>query len=61
MTVSKLVEEGTQVKQGDYVADLDKSELFEKVQSEKEQLDAQLAEFENAKIDTALTLKRRKR
>ncbi|WP_421976911.1 efflux RND transporter periplasmic adaptor subunit [Roseivirga seohaensis] len=56
MTITKLVEEGTQVKQGDYVADLDKSELFEKIQSEKEQLDAQIAEYEYAKIDTALTL-----
>tara|TARA_R110000796_G_scaffold185330_1_gene301899 strand:+ start:13600 stop:15087 length:1488 start_codon:yes stop_codon:yes gene_type:complete len=56
MTVTKLVEEGTQVKQGDYVADLDKSELFEKIQTEKDQLDAQLAEYEYAKIDTALTL-----
>ncbi|WP_339700451.1 efflux RND transporter periplasmic adaptor subunit [uncultured Roseivirga sp.] len=56
MTVTKLVEEGTQVKQGDYVADLDKSELFEKIQTEKDQLDAQVAEYEYAKIDTALTL-----
>ncbi|MGW8122353.1 efflux RND transporter periplasmic adaptor subunit [Roseivirga echinicomitans] len=56
MTITKLVEEGTQVKQGDYVADLDKSELFEKIQSEKDQLDAQVAEYDNAKIDTALTL-----
>ncbi|WP_084362852.1 efflux RND transporter periplasmic adaptor subunit [Roseivirga echinicomitans] len=56
MTIIKLVEEGTIVKQGDYVADLDKAELFEKIQSEKEQLDGQIAEYENAKIDTALTL-----
>tara|TARA_R110001599_G_scaffold45036_1_gene133518 strand:- start:13421 stop:14953 length:1533 start_codon:yes stop_codon:yes gene_type:complete len=56
MTITKLVEEGTQVKQGDYIADLDKSELFEKIQTEKEQLDGQIAEYTNAKIDTALTL-----
>jgi len=57
MTVSKLVDEGTQVKEGDYVAELDRGELFEKVQAEKDQLTAQIAEFDNAKIDTALTLR----
>jgi multidrug efflux pump subunit AcrA (membrane-fusion protein) len=57
MTVQTLVEEGTQVQQGDFVAQLDRSELYDKTQTEKDQLDAQMAEYENAKIDTALTLR----
>jgi len=57
MTVQKLVEEGTQVRAGDFVAELDKSELYDKTQTEKDQLDAQVAEYDNAKIDTALTLR----
>jgi len=57
MTVQRLVEEGTQVRQGDFVAELDKSELYDKTQTEKDQLDAQVAEYDNAKIDTALTLR----
>lgn len=57
MTVQRLVEEGTQVRTGDFVAELDKSELYDKTQTEKDQLDAEIAEYENAKIDTALTLR----
>ncbi len=57
MTVQTLVEEGTQVRQGDFVAQLDRSELYDKTQAEKDQLDAQIAEYDNAKIDTALTLR----
>lgn len=57
MTVQTLVEEGTQVREGDFVAQLDRSELYDKTQAEKDQLDAQIAEYENAKIDTALTLR----
>ncbi|GHE64714.1 MULTISPECIES: HlyD family efflux transporter periplasmic adaptor subunit [Roseivirga] len=57
ITVQRLVEEGTQVQEGDFVAQLDPSELYDKIQQEKEQLDAQIAEFDNAKIDTALTLR----
>ena len=57
MTVQRLVEEGTQVRQGDFVAELDKSELYDKMQAEKDKLDAEVAEFDNAKIDTALTLR----
>lgn len=57
MTIQRLVEEGTQVRAGDFVAELDKSELYDKTQTEKDQLDAQIAEYDNAKIDTALTLR----
>jgi len=57
MSVQSIVEEGTQVEEGQFVAQLDPGELYDKLQQEKEQLDAQVAEFDNAKIDTALTLR----
>lgn len=57
ISIQRLVEEGTQVREGDFVAQLDPSELYDKIQQEKDQLDAQKAEFDNAKIDTALTLR----
>lgn len=57
ISVQRLVEEGTQVREGDFVAQLDPSELYDKIQSEKDNLDAQIAEFDQAKIDTALTLR----
>ncbi|MFT6054486.1 MAG: multidrug efflux pump subunit AcrA (membrane-fusion protein) [Roseivirga sp.] len=57
MVIQRMVDEGTQVKKGDFVAELDKGELYEKIQAEKDQLDAQVAEYDNAKIDTALTLR----
>ncbi len=57
MTVQSLVEEGTQVSEGDFVAQLDRGELYDKIQQEKDQLDGQIAEYDNAKIDTALTLR----
>ena len=57
LTVQRLVEEGTQVSEGDFVAQLDVGELYDKIKAEKDQLDAQVAEYDNAKIDTALTLR----
>lgn len=57
LTVQRLVEEGTQVSQGDFVAQLDVGELYDKIQAEKDRLDAEQAEYDNAKIDTALTLR----
>lgn len=57
MTIQTLVIEGTQVKKGDFVAELDKGELYDKIQEAQDKLDAELTAFENAKLDTALTLR----
>mgnify|MGYP005851160931 CR=1 FL=1 len=57
ITIQRLVEEGTQVKEGEFVAQLDPGELYDKIQQEKEQLDGEYAEYDNARIDTALTLR----
>ena len=57
VTISDLVPEGTVVKEGDYVARLDRSELDTKIkdiQSEIEKVETQLAQTE---IDTAIELR----
>lgn len=56
MTVQRLVAEGTQVSAGEFVAQLDPGELNDKIQAERDRLTAETAEYDNAKIDTALTL-----
>lgn len=56
MTVQKLVAEGTQVSAGEFVAQLDPGELNDKINAEKDRVDAEKAEYDNSKIDTALTL-----
>lgn len=56
MTVQRLVDEGTQVSAGEFVAQLDPGELNDKINAEKDRLDAEVAEFNSSKIDTALTL-----
>ena len=56
-TMSQLVPEGTVVKKGDFVAELDKTELASKmqeVQTEIEKIQTQLAQ---AKIDTTIEMK----
>ncbi len=57
LTVQRLVDEGTQVRKGQFVAQLDPGELYDKIQTEKDRVDAENAEYESAKIDTALTLR----
>ena len=57
VTISDLIPEGTVVKEGDYVARLDRSELDTKIkdiQSEVEKIETQLAQTE---IDTAIELR----
>ena len=57
LTISDLVPEGTIVKEGDYVAKLDRSELDTKlkdIQTEVEKIETQLAQTE---IDTAIELR----
>jgi RND family efflux transporter MFP subunit len=55
--VSKLVPEGTTVKKGDFVASLDKSDIATKMDQQQLDLDKQVAEYTEAKLDTMLTLR----
>ena len=57
MTIATLVIEGTEVKKGDFVAELDKGELYDKIQEAQDRFDSETTAFENAKLDTALTLR----
>jgi multidrug efflux pump subunit AcrA (membrane-fusion protein) len=55
--INKLVAEGTVVKSGDFIADLDKSELYNKMVEEKDQLIKEEAQYTQTQLDTALTLR----
>ncbi|WP_186758315.1 efflux RND transporter periplasmic adaptor subunit [Echinicola salinicaeni] len=57
LTIEKMVDEGTVVKKGDFIASLDKSELFGKISDGQNNLDSEVAEYEKTKLDTALTLR----
>lgn len=55
--INRLVAEGTEVARGDFIADLDKSELYNKFVEEKDQLTKEEAQFTQTQLDTALTLR----
>jgi len=57
LTIEKMVDEGTVVKEGDFIASIDKSELFGKLSDGQNNLDSEMAQYEQAKLDTALTLR----
>lgn len=54
--INQMVPEGTTVKEGDYVAQLDQSELKTKVQEVKLAVETAESEFTTVKLDTALDL-----
>lgn len=55
--VESIVDEGTVVKEGDFIAALDKSELFGRVSDAENNLEQVKSQYEQAKLDTALTLR----
>lgn len=56
LKISNLVPEGTAVKPGDLVAELDQSELAQKIREAQLNIQKQTAEYTKTKLDTALTL-----
>ncbi|MEP7235812.1 MAG: RND transporter [Ignavibacteriota bacterium] len=56
MKISNLVPEGTQVKIGDVVADLDQTEIATKMREASLNIEKAQAEYTTARLDTALTL-----
>jgi hypothetical protein len=56
MKISKLVPEGTTVKPGDMVAELDQSEIAAKTREAQLNIQKSQAEYTKTKLDTALTL-----
>lgn len=57
LKIERLVEEGTVVKEGDFVALLDRSELFGRIADAENEVETQLAQYEQTALDTALTLR----
>lgn len=56
MKISNLVTEGTQVKIGDMVAELDQTEIAGKMRDAQLSIQKSQAEYNTARLDTALTL-----
>jgi len=56
MKISNIVAEGTQVKAGDLVAEIDRTEIAGKMQDAELNIEKAQAEYTSAKLDTELTL-----
>jgi len=56
-TISDMVSEGTVVKEGDYVAQLDKTELTDKLREAQTEIEKSETQMEQAKIDTAIEMR----
>ncbi len=56
-TITDMVPEGTVVKEGEYVARLDKTELDQKVKEAQTEIEKILTQLEQAEIDTAIELR----
>jgi len=57
LKVDRIVDEGTVVKEGEFIAALDKSELFGRVSDAENNLEQVKSQFEQAQLDTALSLR----
>jgi len=57
LKIERLVDEGTVVRQGDFVALLDRSELFGRIADAENEVETRFAQFEQTALDTALTLR----
>ena len=56
-TISNMVTEGTVVKQGEYVASLDPTELETKLKEAQTEIDKIQTQLDQAKIDTAIEMR----
>ncbi|MDX2247879.1 MAG: HlyD family efflux transporter periplasmic adaptor subunit [Bacteroidia bacterium] len=56
MKISRIIPEGTLVKKGDFIADLDKSEVVGKIAERELSLQKAQSQYTQAVLDTALTL-----
>lgn len=56
-TIDKMVDEGTVVKKGDFIASIDKTELFGRIEDKRLDLEQRKAEFEQIQLDTSLNLR----
>ncbi|MGC9353241.1 MAG: efflux RND transporter periplasmic adaptor subunit [Mariniphaga sp.] len=56
LKIKDMVEEGTAVKAGDWVATLDAAQITQQMQNNQQDLDKQRAELNDAKIDSSIQL-----
>lgn len=56
IAITRLVPEGTVVEKGDFVAELDRSELTSRLQDVRLELQAAQSQYEQTQLDTSLTL-----
>jgi len=57
LSIEKIIDEGTVVKKGDWVADLDKSELMNKIKDAQSDLDLKQSQYTQTQLDTALQMR----
>ncbi|MEQ9404591.1 MAG: efflux RND transporter periplasmic adaptor subunit [Cyclobacteriaceae bacterium] len=57
VTIQDIIDEGTYVKKGQYVARLDPSELTGKIKDSQLEVDQQQSQFTQTRLDTALTMR----
>lgn len=57
VTIQDIIDEGTYVKKGQYVARLDPSELTGKIKDSQLEVDQEQSQFTQTKLDTALTMR----
>jgi multidrug efflux pump subunit AcrA (membrane-fusion protein) len=57
ITIESMVDEGTLVSKGDLIAELDKSELFGRIEDRRLDLEQSKAQYEQIQLDTALVLR----
>jgi multidrug efflux pump subunit AcrA (membrane-fusion protein) len=55
--IDKIVDEGTIIKKGDYVASLDASELSDRIRNTETEFQQSISKYTQTKLDTALTLR----
>jgi multidrug efflux pump subunit AcrA (membrane-fusion protein) len=56
ISITRLIPEGTVVERGDFVAELDRSELTSRLQDVRLELQTAQSQFEQTRLDTSLTL-----
>ncbi len=57
VTIQDIIEEGTYVKQGQYIARLDKSEVSGKIKDSQLEVDQKQSQYTQTKLDTTLTMR----
>ncbi len=57
VNIDKIVDEGTIVKKGEYVASLDASELSDRIRNTDNEFQQSMSKYTQTKLDTALTLR----